>query len=75
MKPEEVKYFKLCLWLAKNQYSRRYTTDQFEAVLDEISKAEDKLRELGINEEQIQEQINKVAKAYSLKKTEWDPRI
>lgn len=75
MKPEEAKYFTLCLWFAKNQYSKKFTTDQFEAVLNEIGKAEDKLRELGTNEEQIQEHINKVAKAYSLKKTEWDPRI
>ncbi len=70
MKPEEAKYFKLCLWFAKNQYSKGFTTDQFEAVLKEIGKAEDKLRDLGKSEEQIQELINKVARAYLVKKTE-----
>lgn len=75
MIPEATKYHDLCLWFAKNQDSRDYTTDQFEAVLQEIGKAENKLRKLGTSEEQIQKLINKVAKAYSVKKTEWNPRI
>ena len=65
MSPETTKYFDLCLWFALNQNSKDYTAEQFEAVLQEIGKAEDKLRKLGTNEDQIQKLIDQVAKAYS----------
>ncbi len=64
MTPEATKYYDLCLWFAINQDSKVYTTDQFEAVLQEIGKAEEKLRDVGTNEDQIQELIDQVAKAY-----------
>lgn len=65
MTPAATKYYNLCLWFAKNQGSKDYTTDQFEAISQEIGKAENKLRKLGTNEDQIQELIDQVAKAYS----------
>ncbi len=65
MTPAATKYYDLCLWFAKNQNSKEYTTDQFEQVLGRIGFYEDKLRELGTNEDQIQELINQAAKAYS----------
>ena len=68
MNSEATKYFDLCLWFAKNQNSKDYSTDQFEQVLGKIGLYEDKLRKLGISEKQIQELINKVAKAYSVEK-------
>lgn len=67
MTPEATKYYDLCLWFAKNQDSKDCTTNQFESVLQEIGKAEDKLRKLGTSEEQIQKLIDQVAKAYSVR--------
>lgn len=75
MKKVILTYYDLCLWFVRNQDSTDYTTDQFEAVLKQIGQAEDKLRGLGTTEAGIQELIDQVAKAYSVKKTEWDPRI
>lgn len=68
MTPEATQYYDLCLWFAKNQDSKEYTTDQFEQVLGKIGFYEDKLRELGISEEKIQKLIDQVAKAYSVMK-------
>ena len=68
MNPQATKYYNLCLWFAKNQDSKEYTTDQFEQVLRKIGLYEDKLWELGTSEEQFQELIDQVAKAYSVMK-------
>ena len=64
MTPEATKYYDLCLWFVKNQDSKDYTTDQFEQVLKKIGIYEDKLRELGASEKQIQKLIDQVAGAY-----------
>ena len=73
MIPVATKYYDLCLWFAKNQNSKDYTTDQFEQVLEKIGFYEDKLRKLGTIENQIQEFINQVAKAYSVKEKGGNP--
>lgn len=69
MEKEVLKYFGLCLWFAKNQESKDYTTDQFEQVLIKIGGCENQLWQLGMGKKGIQMLIDQVARAYKVSLT------